>query len=62
MEIVSGAAWNIWKERNDFIFKNQNPTLGRWKVIFQSDLLIHQYRVKPDMVQDLLTWIQSIFT
>src|SRR4051812_34550103 len=32
MEIFSCAAWNIWKERNEFIFNNIRPSLSRWKV------------------------------
>jgi hypothetical protein len=62
MEIAICAAWNIWKERNDLIFKQQNPSLRRWKVRFQSDLLLHQHRVKPAMVQPLLDWILATFT
>jgi hypothetical protein len=41
MEIFVCSAWNIWKERNDFIFKQQVPSLARWRVRFQSDLLLH---------------------
>jgi hypothetical protein len=62
MEIAICDAWNIWKERNDLIFKQQNPSLRRWKVRFQSDLLLHQHRVKPAMVQPLLDWILATFT
>ena len=42
MEIVACAAWNIWKERNDLIFRDQRPSLGRWRVRFQSDISLHQ--------------------
>jgi hypothetical protein len=31
MEITTCAAWSIWKERNDYIFKKQTPYFGRWK-------------------------------
>jgi hypothetical protein len=61
MEIFACAAWNIWKERNDFIFNHQPHSLNRWKVRFQSDLLLHQYRVKAAMVQPLLEWILHTF-
>jgi hypothetical protein len=57
MEIFVSAAWNIWKERNDFIFKLQQPSRRRWKVRFQNDLLLHQYRVKDSVVQPLIDWI-----
>jgi hypothetical protein len=62
LEIAACAAWNIWKERNDLIFKQQVPSLARWKVRFQSDLLLHQFRVKSPLVQPLLDWISCTFT
>jgi hypothetical protein len=55
--VVVSAAWNIWKERNNFIFRNETPSLARWKVRFKSDLSLHQYRVKATLVQPLLDWI-----
>jgi hypothetical protein len=59
MEIFVCAAWNIWKDRNDFIFRNQEPRLGRWRVRFLTDVDIHKYRVKAHLVQPLLDWITS---
>ena len=61
MEIVACAAWNVWKERNDFIFRNQRPSLARWRVRFQSDISLHQFRVKETLVQPLLDWIRFSF-
>lgn len=29
VEIFSCASWNIWKERNNFIFKGIAPLFGR---------------------------------
>jgi hypothetical protein len=59
IEIAICAAWNIWKERNGFIFRNEAPSLARWEVRFKSDLSLHQYRVKVALVQPLLDWIFS---
>jgi hypothetical protein len=59
MEILVCAAWNIWKERNDKIFRQQNPSLARWWVRFKSDLSLHQYRIKYSLVQPLLDWLAS---
>jgi hypothetical protein len=61
-EIFTCAAWNIWKERNGFIFNQQGPSLSRWGVRFKSDLMLHQYRVKPSLVQELLDWILNSFS
>jgi hypothetical protein len=62
MEIFTCAAWNIWKERNEYIFKNQPPSMARWKVKFRSDLLLHKYRVKAAMVQPLMDWVLHVFS
>ena len=62
MEIAVCALWNIWKTRNDLIFKNLQPSRARWKVLFQHDVLIHQHRVKPSLVQPLIQWVLDIFT
>jgi hypothetical protein len=57
MEIIACAAWNIWRMRNDIIFQNQPISLDRWRVKFQADLLLHQYRVKAELVQFLIDWL-----
>jgi hypothetical protein len=61
MEVVVCAAWNIWKERNDYIFYNKQTSFACWKVRFKKDLLLHQYRVKSAMVQPLFDWAFNIF-
>jgi hypothetical protein len=62
MEIFTCAAWNLWKERNDLIFKNQHVSMARWKVRFRSDLMLHQYRVKEAVVQPLIAWVLHSFS
>ena len=44
-EIMGIVAWNIWKERNNFIFRHINPTLAAWRERTKSDLLWLKYRV-----------------
>jgi hypothetical protein len=60
MEIFACATWNISKVRNDFIFNSKPVSFSRWKVCFQSDLLLHKYKVKPCNVQPLVEWLLSI--
>jgi hypothetical protein len=60
MEILACGAWNIWKMRNDFIFNGLPCSLARWRVKFQSDLMLHQYRVKAELVQPLIDWLQNL--
>ena len=62
MEIFATAAWNIWKARNELIFQGLQASLSRWRIHFQSDLLLHQHRVKTALVQPLLEWVQNNFT
>jgi hypothetical protein len=61
MEIVACVAWNVWKERNDYIFRGILPSFQRWRVRVQSDLMLHQFRVKTALVQPLVDWVASIF-
>jgi hypothetical protein len=61
MELFSCVTWNIWKERNDFIFKHKPPSLARWKVKTQSDILLHRYRIKPTLIQPLVDWVFQTF-
>jgi hypothetical protein len=60
-EVFACAAWNIWKARNDLVFNNIPSSLARWKVGFQSDLLLHRYKVKQVVIQPLVAWISSLF-
>jgi hypothetical protein len=44
MEILACSTWNVWKERNEFIFRAQAPSFPRWRVKFFSDLNLHKYK------------------
>jgi hypothetical protein len=61
MEVVACAAWNIWRVRNDIIFKGIPASFNRWKVRFQGDLFLHKYKVKSSSVQPLVEWLTSLF-
>ena len=60
MEIFACAAWNIWKLRNDFIFRGLPASFARWKIGFQNDTLLHRYRVRSSHVQPLIDWLTSL--
>ena len=62
MEIVISAMWNIWRCRNDSIFKTLTPSLARWKVLAQADILLHQRRVKTIVVPSFLDWVLNSLT
>jgi hypothetical protein len=61
MEIFASVAWNIWKAQNEYIFQNITPSVNRWRVGFQHDLLLHRFKVKSSLVQPLIDWPVSIF-
>jgi hypothetical protein len=46
MEVFACAAWNIWKIRNEFVFRKKPPNFGGWKVQFSSDLDLHQFKAR----------------
>jgi hypothetical protein len=62
MEVFICVAWNIWKDRNDLIFRFQHAEHARWNVRFKHDLHLHKYRLKEDLVQPMLDWMLSRFT
>ena len=59
LEVFVCVTWNIWKARNELIFRDIPPALGRWKIKFKNDILLYQYRVKKSLVTPLLEWIRN---
>ena len=60
LEITICAAWNIWKERNGFIFEERRPSFSAWKARFLGDLQTTSYRLKKSKVQSIKTWFSSL--
>jgi hypothetical protein len=46
MEIFIVAAWEIWKQRNDKIFKAATPSFQSWKRCFIATTKLQLYRLK----------------
>lgn len=44
-EVFALGAWNIWKQRNDFIFEGVQPSFQGWKARFKSDFALLGSRV-----------------
>ncbi|KAI5022175.1 hypothetical protein ZWY2020_058905 [Hordeum vulgare] len=55
-EILTITAWNIWKERNNFIFNQISPTYSAWLERTKADLTWLRYRVSPGL-SDYITSI-----
>ena len=60
MEAFACVSWKIWKIRNEAIFQSVQPSFRRWKVKFHADMLLHQFRVKSSVIQNLLLWIRQL--
>jgi hypothetical protein len=44
MEIFTIAAWQIWKQRNDFIFDRGRPSFSSWKRLFIEEAKLQAWR------------------
>jgi hypothetical protein len=60
VEIIILACLNIWKQRNNKIFKNIQPTFRYWKAGFFSDVTFLKQRVKESIVPILSSWIDNL--
>jgi hypothetical protein len=60
VEVVVLACWNIWKQRNYYIFKHIRPTFRGWKAGFFHDITMLMHRVKDADVDSLLIWLKSL--
>jgi hypothetical protein len=60
MEIFSMAAWEIWRQRNAWIFRGIPPTFLSWKDSFFSTVKLQLYRLSPEARQGLHSWVSSL--
>lgn len=60
MEIFLTAAWSIWMERNDKIFRSIPHSLLSWKKRLRVDLALLAHRVKPSLVEFVKNFVDSI--
>jgi hypothetical protein len=60
MEVVIIALWNIWKQRNGQIFRNDRPSFSGWKCSFIHDMSLLMYRIKSKHLDELKAWIGSL--
>ena len=48
LDVFAMAAWNIWKQRNNFYFNNVAPEVDSWKARFKDDFSLLVHRTKED--------------
>jgi hypothetical protein len=49
MEVFIMRAWQIWKERNNFIFNRANPSFRSWKIGFLDEAALQSNRMKDNL-------------
>ncbi|XP_037418890.1 uncharacterized protein LOC119283440 [Triticum dicoccoides] len=60
MEAFIQASWSIWKERNDKLFRQINPSYNSWLDRFKTDFGLLQYRVKENMKDFIFLLLDSL--
>jgi hypothetical protein len=53
------AAWELWKIRNDRVFRGQNPSPTRWFVNFKNQCLLQSVRFKEDLRSAFCFWLDA---
>jgi hypothetical protein len=57
MKIFIVEAWQIWKERNNFMFNRANPSLRSWKLGFIDEVVLQANRMRTRKLFFLVVWI-----
>jgi hypothetical protein len=60
MEIIILMCWSIWKERNSWIFKNEDPSIEKCKINFKKDFALIIHRAKSRHKDDMESWLSSV--
>jgi hypothetical protein len=60
MEMFAIAAWEIWKQRNNKIFRGEHPSFNAWRAQFSATVKLQLYRLRPDDRASVLDWLTSL--
>lgn len=60
MEIIIIMCWAIWKARNDFIFRQINPSLQSTKVFSRDEFQLLSLRTKRSFFPLIEQWLESL--
>jgi hypothetical protein len=59
-EIFTIAAWGIWKERNNYIFKGIPPSTESWKARVAVDINLLRFRVNQNLENTISSFIDRL--
>jgi hypothetical protein len=54
------AAWEIGKQRYNFIFEGRRPSLRAWTSQFVEEAILQAHRLKDSNKQVFLDWVNSV--
>jgi hypothetical protein len=60
MKTFSAASWEIWKQRNNFIFQVSSPWFLGWKSGFIQTVELQTLRMPPDLKSLVNLWLSSL--
>uniref|UniRef100_A0A0A8XXJ9 Uncharacterized protein n=1 Tax=Arundo donax TaxID=35708 RepID=A0A0A8XXJ9_ARUDO len=60
MEVFIIATWNIWKQRNGWIFESRQPSFEAWKEGFHEEFLLQMHRFKQTLKITVISWLQNL--
>jgi hypothetical protein len=60
MEIFIIAAWQIWKQRNNFIFDRGRPSFDSWKSSFFEEASLQAHRFSEQKRPEYLLCIDAL--
>jgi hypothetical protein len=60
MEIIVLMCWSIWKERNGWIFSNEDPSVSHCMIMFKNDFALVIHRAKERFKQDMSSWLHNL--
>jgi hypothetical protein len=60
MDIIILMCWSIWKERNSWIFNNEDPQVANSLVTFKKEFVMVIHRAKSSKVPQMDVWFSSL--
>jgi hypothetical protein len=60
MDIIIIMCWSIWKERNAWIFNNEDPQIERCRNTFSREFALVIHRAKLSWSQNMQSWLANL--